>query len=77
MNTLIRIKEKAQITLPSKMRKQLGIDCGDILEIKIENRKIILIPKIMVDREITLSEKGNKKIEEALVDIKEGKIKPI
>ena len=77
MTALVRIKEKAQITIPSKIRKQLGINCGDFLDIKIEKNRIILIPKIIIDKEIHLSKVGNKKIKEAICDIKEGRIEPV
>ena len=76
--TLVRVKEKAQVTLPDKIRRKLGISCGDYLEVVSEKNKIILTPKIIIDKEeVTLSKEGEKKMEEALKDIKEGRIEPI
>lgn len=75
--TLVRVKEKAQVTLPDKIRKKLGINCGDYLEVVSEKNKIILTPKILIDKEeVTLSKEGEKKMEEALKDIKEGRVEP-
>ena len=50
--TLIRIKEKHQITLPSGLREAAGLGVGDWLEVKIEKGKITLMPKNLVDRHI-------------------------
>jgi len=76
MSSLVRVKEKAQVTLPGKIRRKLGINCGDYLEVTIKNYGIVLTPKIFIDKEVTLSEEGKKKIEEALKDIKENRIEP-
>jgi len=76
--TLVRVKEKAQVTLPDKIRRKLGISCGDYLEVVSEKNKIIFTPKILIDKEeVTLSKEGEKKMEEALKDIKEGRIEPV
>ncbi|TET76693.1 MAG: AbrB/MazE/SpoVT family DNA-binding domain-containing protein, partial [Candidatus Cloacimonadota bacterium] len=44
---LVQVREKAQITIPSKIRKTLGIKQGDYLEAEVEDNKIVLIPKIL------------------------------
>jgi AbrB family looped-hinge helix DNA binding protein len=76
--TLVRVKEKAQVTLPDKFRRKLGINCGDYLEVEIKKNKMIFTPKILIDKEeVTLSKEGEKKMEEALKDIKEGRIEPV
>lgn len=77
MSSLVRVKEKAQVTLPGKIRKKLGINCGDYLEVEIIKNKMIFTPKIIIDKEeISLSKEGKRKTEEALKDIKEGRIEP-
>jgi AbrB family looped-hinge helix DNA binding protein len=74
---LVQLREKAQITLPSKIRKALGIKEGDYLEAEVEGNKIVLIPKILVDKAkaVTLSKKGEEMLKEALEDVKKGKVK--
>jgi antitoxin MazE len=47
---LIQLKTKAQITLPVKMRRKLGIKQGDYLEATLQGEKIILTPIKAVDR---------------------------
>ncbi|HDN85292.1 MAG TPA: AbrB/MazE/SpoVT family DNA-binding domain-containing protein [Candidatus Aerophobetes bacterium] len=74
---LIQVREKAQITIPSKIRKALGIKEGDYLEVEVEGNKIVLIPKILIDKAppVTLSEKGEEMLKEALEDVKRGRVK--
>ena len=75
--SLVQLREKAQITLPSKIRKALGIKEGDYLEAEVEDNKIVLVPKILVDKAkvVTLSKKGEEMLKEALEDVKKGKVK--
>ena len=73
---LVKLRAKSQITIPSSIRKELGIKNGDYLEIRKEGDRIIIVPKIVVDKSmVTLSEKGEKYLQEALDDMKEGRIK--
>ncbi len=73
---LIQIREKAQITIPSGIRKELGIKKGDYLEIVKEDDKIVIIPKILVDKVlVNLSAKGEEMLKEAIDDVKKGKVK--
>ncbi len=41
---LVYVKKKAQITIPLKVRKAIGIDEGDMLDLKIKNDEIVLKP---------------------------------
>ena len=74
---LVQVREKAQITLPSKIRKALGVTEGDYLEVEVENNKIVLIPKVLIDKAkaVTLSKKGEEVLKEVLEDVKKGKVK--
>ena len=74
---LVQVREKAQITLPSKIRKALGIKEGDYLEAEVEDNKIVLVPKILIDKAeaVTLSKKGEEMLKEALEDVKKGSVK--
>lgn len=75
--TLVRVKTKAQVTLPLKVRQALGIQEGDYLEVSVEGNRIVLIPRAVVDKfpSVTLSEKGQQMLEEALDDLREGRTK--
>ncbi len=74
--SLIQVREKAQITIPSKIRKELGIKKGDYLEIAKEDDRIVIIPKILVEKVlVNLSAKGEEMLKEAIDDVKKGKVK--
>lgn len=74
--SLIQVREKAQITIPSKIRKELGIKKGDYLEIVKEDDRIVIIPKILIEKaSVNLSAKGEEMLKEAIDDIKKGKVK--
>ncbi len=73
---LVQIREKSQITIPSSIRKELGIKKGDYLEVIREGDRILLIPKIVVDKNsVVLSRKGEEYLKEALNDVKEGRVR--
>lgn len=41
---LIQVKKKAQITIPLKIRQATGIEEGDMLEVEVKNKEIVLKP---------------------------------
>ena len=45
-----KVTRHGQITLPASVRKQLGIEEGDLVEIDVEDEKAVLIPKKLVDK---------------------------
>jgi len=74
--SLIQVREKAQITIPSKIRKELGIKKGDYLEVAKEDDRIVIIPKILIEKvSVNLSAKGKEMLKEAIDDVKKGKVK--
>ena len=74
--SLIQVREKAQVTTPSKIRKELGIKKGDYLEVVKEDDRIVIIPKILIDKvSINLSAQGEEMLKEAIDDVRKGKIK--
>ena len=60
---MVTVKPKYQVTLPTKVREQIGLDIGDILEAKVERGKITLTPQALIDRRIA----------EGLDDIRKGR----
>lgn len=48
--SLVTVKQKYQVTLPQKVREELGIHEGDLLEAAVQNGRIVLSPKKVVDR---------------------------
>src|ERR1035441_10563586 len=50
MTTLVKIHRKGQMTLPTKLRSLAGISEGDLVEAAFQRGKIVLTPKLVIDR---------------------------
>lgn len=50
MKSLIRVQQKGQVTIPSRLRTQAGLSDGDLVEIAFQGGKIVLTPKVVIDR---------------------------
>jgi len=44
------LKARGQITIPVNIRKTLGLDTGDLLEVEVSRGRIVLIPLQVVQR---------------------------
>src|ERR1017187_7313063 len=53
MSSIVKIQRKGQVTIPTRLRAQVGLLDGDLVEAKAERGKIVLTPKLIVDREYT------------------------
>lgn len=70
--TIINVKSKYQIVIPSKVRKAAGIEVGDFLEAGFEKGKITLTPQAVIDRKhLAHLPKG---VQEGLEDIRAGRM---
>jgi AbrB family looped-hinge helix DNA binding protein len=49
---LVRVIRNGQITLPKELRKKLGIEEGDLLEVKVDKGGFVIRPKTAVDKEL-------------------------
>ena len=70
-----RIARNGHLTIPSKIRKILNIEDGDIVRFSIEDNKIIIAPGIIVDRDQAyfFSERCQKEVRESEKEFKKGK----
>src|SRR3984885_7519109 len=50
MTTLVKIHRKGQMTLPSRLRSAIGVAEGDLVEASVLRGKIVLTPKLVIDR---------------------------
>ncbi len=50
MTTLVKIHRKGQMTLPLKLRSLAGISEGDLVEAAFQRGKIVITPKLVMDR---------------------------
>ena len=62
---VVKVKSHYQVTLPPQIRAKAGVVVGDLFEAKVEGETITLVPKRLIDRELTL----------ALNDVKRGRVK--
>ncbi len=69
--TLVKIKEKFQVTIPTALRKAARLSVGDLLEAEAKGNTIVLKPKALVDRE-----EVDAAIQEGLEDLKAGRVTP-
>lgn len=72
---VVKILRHGQITLPKEIRKILGVEEGDLLEVGLEDARVFLQPKILVDKQTVLSEAGEVKINQALEALKNKEVK--
>jgi AbrB family looped-hinge helix DNA binding protein len=77
MATYSKVTRHGQITLPSTVRKSLGIEEGDLIEIEVVDEKAVLVPKRLVDKNQAYFwtkkwQEGEKAADE---DIKAGRVK--
>jgi len=72
-----KVTRHGQITLPASVRRELRVEEGDLVEIKVIDDKAILMPKKLVDKNQAYFwtkrwQEGEREAEE---DIKAGQIK--
>jgi len=74
---LSKVTRHGQITLPAKVRKQLGIEEGDFIQIDVVDETAVLHPKRLVDKSQAYfwTEEWQKGEREADQDIKAGRVK--
>ncbi len=47
---LIKVTRNGQVTLPASARRQLRIEEGDYMEVRVTGDSIILTPKMLIDK---------------------------
>ncbi|OGO18351.1 MAG: AbrB family transcriptional regulator [Chloroflexi bacterium RBG_16_50_11] len=70
------MRKKAQLTLPLSVRRKLGIEEGDFIDVQVRDKEIVLKVKKLVDKEQAWFwtkrwQEGEKEAEE---DIKAGRV---
>ena len=53
--SIVRVQKKGQVTIPSGLRARIGIADGDFLEAEVDNGRIVLTPKSLIDRRLARS----------------------
>ena len=47
---LTKVTRNGQITIPSELRRQVGIEEGDLIELEVVGDHLILVPKNLIDK---------------------------
>ena len=69
---LAKVKQKGQVTIPAPIRERLALVEGDYLEVTVEDSRIVLTPKEVVDRHPAI----DAAIKEGLADVAAGRVTP-
>jgi AbrB family looped-hinge helix DNA binding protein len=74
MGAIVKVQRKGQVTIPTRLRVQVGLADGDLVEAKAERGKIVLTPKLIVDREYTPAQRRvvDARLAESLEQAKRG-----
>lgn len=77
MTTYSKVTRHGQVTLPASVRRKLGIEEGDIVEVVVEDDKAVLLPKKIVDKSQSYfwTKEWQEAEKEASEDIKAGRVK--
>lgn len=67
--SLVKVKDKYQVTLPVDIRRKAGLAVGDLLEANVKGKLITLTPKAVVNRAFV-----DKRLAEALEDVRRGRV---
>ncbi|MBI4188797.1 MAG: AbrB/MazE/SpoVT family DNA-binding domain-containing protein [Chloroflexi bacterium] len=51
MSELVQVRKKSQVTLPQSVRRELGIEEGDFLDVRVRSGEIVLKVKKLVDKD--------------------------
>jgi antitoxin PrlF len=73
MKENIIISERGQITLPSKIRKKLGLEPGSIVTIEERERELVIRPAAVVEIDVYSDEEIESWLEEDKLPSKEKK----
>jgi AbrB family looped-hinge helix DNA binding protein len=77
MSELIQVRKKSQLTLPQSIRKKLGIEEGDFLDLQVKNGEIVLKVKKLIDKDQAWfwTERWQQGEKEAGEDLKSDRVK--
>lgn len=64
IKSVVKIGTSRQVIIPKKIHDRLGLKAGDYLEVQLQDDKLVLTPKALVE----------KRLAEALDDVKHGRV---
>ena len=72
-----KVTRHGQVTLPASVRRELGIEEGDLVEVTVEDDRAVLLPKKVIDKSQAYfwTKEWQEAEREASEDIKAGRVK--
>ena len=76
MATFVKIQRRGQVTIPTRLRAQLGLTDGDVVEARAHRGRIVLTPKPLATREYTSDQPRviDARLAKAEADVKAGRV---
>jgi len=76
MSDLIQVRKKAQLTLPLSVRRQLGVEEGDFMDVQVRDGEIVLKVKKLIDKDQSWfwTDRWQQGEKEAEADIRAGRV---
>lgn len=73
---LAKVTYKGQLTIPKEIREQVGLKDGDYVDIEIVGNKLLLSPKLLIDKDQAWfwTNEWQEKEKEVDEDIKAGRV---
>jgi AbrB family looped-hinge helix DNA binding protein len=77
MMPLTKVTRNGQVTIPAEMRREVGIEEGDLIELQVVGDHLILVPKKLIDKNQAYfwTPEWQAAEREAQADIDEGRVK--
>ena len=74
MSSIVKVQRNGQVTIPTRLRAQVGLVGGDLVEARAHRGRIVLTPKATIDREYTPAQRRviDARLAKAEADIKAG-----
>ena len=69
---LSKIKQKGQVTIPTEIRQELGLEDGDYVEITREGGRIVMTPRDVIERHPAI----DVALAEGLEDVRADRVSP-
>jgi AbrB family looped-hinge helix DNA binding protein len=67
-----KLGKRRQVVIPKEIFDQLGLQIGDYLEAKVEDGKLVYIPKQLVDRDDLLTSEDEESLRRGLTELERG-----
>ncbi len=75
--SLTKVTRNGQVTIPADLRREVGIEEGDLIELQVVGDHLILVPKKLIDKSQMYfwTPEWQAAEREAQADIDEGRVK--